>query len=121
MARRETDKNRKQIYFQAPLWELRAVTKHGDMSETVNNMVDRYRILMALTPVDLTDEEKMLLSAIFCGSELRGKNLRMHLTNMPLSLEDAGLDKDPAYAALLKKVEEATVIERLAMIESVGL
>ena len=45
----------------------------------------------------------------------------MHLANMPWSLEDAGLDKDPAYKGLLEKVEKANLLERMAMIEAVGL
>lgn len=117
----EKRNNRKHVYFSHPLWGLYESTPKGEFSSRLNDIVERYLILIKMVDVDLTDNEKMLLSAVFSGSELNGQNFKMHLSNMTWSLEDAGLDSDPDYKGLLEKVEKASLFERAAMIEAVGL
>lgn len=114
--------SRKQIWLNPPLERLAEQCtgkgRDGTFSRRLGDTVERYDVLMKLTPVpELTDEEKMILGAVVCGSVIS------HLTikYMDESVLESGAGNPESLQLLSDKVKSWSMAERMAVIESLGI
>lgn len=114
---------RKQIWMNPPLERLneqcgKAKGRDGQFSRRLGDIVERYDVLIKLTPVpELTDEEKMILGVVICGGVLS------HLTvkYMDESVIESGAGNADTLKQLSDKVRSWSMAERIAVIESLGI
>jgi hypothetical protein len=114
---------RKTIWMNPPLERLaeecgKANGREGKFSARLGDIVERFDILMKLTPIPvLSDTEKMILGEAFCGSTLSGVTIKY----MPESIIDTTKGTEAERIALRDKVATWSSAERIAAIESLGV
>ncbi|MDT2262329.1 hypothetical protein P7H06_26525 [Paenibacillus larvae] len=114
---------RKQIWMNPPLEKLaekcgKANGREGKFSARLGDVVERFDILMKLTPVpELSDIEKMILGEVVCGSVLSTVAVKY----MPESIMDAATGTAEERMTLRDKVITWSAAERIAAIESLGV
>lgn len=114
---------RKQIWMNPPLERLseqcgKAKGRDGQFSRRLGDVVERYEILIKLTQAPaMTDEEKMILGEVVCGSELSTLTVKY----MHESVLDCASGTENERQTLATKIKSWSAAERIAAIESLGL
>ena len=109
----------KQIYMNESLTGLEADVKErgGSFSARLDEIVERYQILLTLEEVpDFSDEEVYILSECVCGSYINCRKVR----GLHLDVLDAATGTREERDALSRKVAEMGAGARLALIERLG-
>jgi hypothetical protein len=119
---KEAIMSRKQIWMNPPLERLAEQAtgkgRDGTFSRRLGDIVERYDALMKLTPVpELTDEEKMIIGAVVCGSVISPLTIKY----MDESVIESGAGSSEFLQQLSGKVKTWSVAERIAVIESLGI
>lgn len=92
--------------------------RSGKFSRCLGDIVERYDVIMKLTPVpDLTDDEKMIIGEVFCGSVISP----LTINRIDESIMYCATGTEAERQALAKKVASWSVAERMAVIESLGI
>lgn len=114
---------RKQIWINPPLERLieqcgHAKGRDGKFSRRLGDVVERYETIIKLTPVpELTDDEKMILGEVICGSIISP----LTINRMDESVMYCATGTEVERQALSEKVSNWSVAERMAVIESLGI
>ena len=95
--------------------EVKAVG--GNFSARLDEIVERYRILLSLEEVpDFSEEEVYILSECVCGSYINCRKVRgLHLDAL-----DVASGTEESRRAVSEKIEKMTAGQRLALIEKMG-
>ena len=106
------------IYPSPPIEKLKERAGNRGFSRRLAQVVERYDLVIANTPpIPLTQEEEMIFGTALSGSMLEPLAIK-YLHTMIEDFE-GGLPED--RKALAKKIEAASIAERIATIEYVGL
>ena len=109
----------KQVYMNPALAGLESKMKErgGSFSARLDEIVERYQILLTLEEVpDFSDEEVYILSECVCGSYINCRKVR----GLHLDVLDAATGTREERDALSRKVAEMGAGARLALIERLG-
>jgi len=114
--------SRKQIWMNPPLERLAEQSqgkgRDGTFSRRLGDIVERYEVLMKLTPVqELSDIEKMIIGEVICGSVISPTTIR----HMPESIMDCATGTKEDRVTLSKAIKTLSMAERIAIIESLGV
>ncbi|EGO63521.1 hypothetical protein [Acetonema longum] len=91
--------------------------RSGGFSQRLGDVVERYEIMLKLTPAPaLTEEETMIMSEVVCGSMVSDLSIKY----MQDSILDAATGTAEERKALSEKAAGWSPTERLALIESMG-
>jgi hypothetical protein len=96
----------------------KAKGRDGQFSRRLGDIVERYEVLIKLTPLpELTAEERMILGTVICGSTIS------HLTvkYMDESVLESGASTKENQQQLAEKIRTWSIAERLAVIDSLGV
>lgn len=99
----------------------------GGFSAKLGDIVGRYELIMAMTPaIELTNEEKMILSEVICGSALSsgeeyGTPAMTALKYMHDSVLDCATGTESERKELSDKIAKLSPTERMAIVEALGL
>lgn len=113
---------RKQIWMNPPLERLanecgKAKGRDGKFSARLGDIVERYEIIMKLTPApELSDVEKMILGEVIYGSALTPTTVKY----MNEAVMDAATGSENDRKNLSAKIQIWSAAERVAAIESIG-
>lgn len=114
---------KKTIWINPPLERLitqcgNAKGRDGKFSRRLGEVVERYETIMKLTPVpEMTDDEKMILGEVVSGSVVSP----LTINRMDESIMYCATGTEAERQALAKKVAGWSVVERMAVIESLGI
>lgn len=110
---------KKTIYMNEPLEKLAEKTRaasarNGGFSSRLGEIVDRYDMIMELTPMpELTDTDTQIIAEAVCGSRIDIRKVRgLHLDVLDCELGTADDRKD-----LSARIEAMGPAERLKIIE----
>ena len=109
----------KQVYMNDALTELEADVKEhgGSFSARLDQIVERYQILLDLEEVpDFSDEEMDILNEITWGNKIDRRKVR----GLHLDVLDAATGTWEEREELSRKVAEMGAGARLALIEKMG-
>lgn len=89
----------------------------GNFSARLDEIVERYQILLTLEEVpDFTEDEMEVLSEMVCGSYINCRKIRgLHLDAL-----DVASGTPEIRQAVSSKIEKMTAGQRLALIEQLG-
>lgn len=110
---------KKSIYLTGALIPIYNSCKDGNCNRSfsgrVADITDRYTALIELTDIpEITDEEKMILGECVLGTFLD----KLKIKHLPEYIIDTKLN---GSVELAKKVKQMTHLQRVALIESLGI
>lgn len=107
---------KKTIYMNYPLIKLNEQTTNGGFSRRLGEIVERYNIIMRLTPEppDFTPAEMNVLGEVLAGAKIS----TALIYSLGLDVLDSVLETPEIREALAKKIDAMTAAEKVKMIET---
>ena len=108
---------KKTIYMNDPLYKLNEQTPDGGFSRRLGEIVERYDIIMKLTPElpKFSQEEMHILGEVLAGAG--AKISAGFIYSLGLDVLDSVLETPEIRKALAKKIDAMTAAEKVKMIE----
>lgn len=106
---------KKTIYMNDPLYRLNEQTPDGGFSRRLGEIVERYDIIMKLTPEppEFSREEMHILGKVLAGAKISAG----FIYSLGLDVLDSVLETPEIREALAKKIDAMTAAEKVKMIE----
>lgn len=106
---------KKTIYMNDPLYRLNEQTDGGGFSRRLGGIVERYDIIMKLTPEPpkFSQEEMHILGEVLAGAKISAG----FVYSMGFEVQDSVLETPEIREALAKKIDGMTAAEKVKMIE----
>ena len=107
---------KKTIYMNAPLYRLNEQTPDGSFSRRLGEIVERYDIIMKLTPEppEFTREEMHILGEVLAGAKISAGFIH----SLGLDVLDSVLETPEIRENLFEKIDAMTAAEKVKMIET---
>lgn len=109
---------KKTIYMNDPLIRLNEQTPGGGFSRRLGEIVERYNIIMKLTPdpPEFSREEIHVLGEVLSGAKISAG----FIYSLGLDVLDSVLETPEIREALAKKIDSMTAAEKVKMIETLA-
>ena len=106
---------KKTIYMNDPLIKLNEQTANGGFSRRLGEIVERYDIVMKLTPEPpkFSREEMHILGEVLAGAKISAG----FIYSLGLDVLDSVLETPEIREALAKKIDAMTAAEKVKIIE----
>ena len=106
---------KKTIYMNDPLYKLNEQTQDGSFSRRLGEIVERYDIIMRLTPEppEFTPAEMHVLGEVLAGAKIS----TALIYSLGFEVQDSVLETQEIREALAKKINAMTAAEKVKMIE----
>ena len=106
---------RKTIYMNDPLIKLNEQTTNGGVSRRLGEIVERYDIIMRLTPEppEFSSEEMHVLGEVLSGAKISTGLIY----SLGFEVQDSVLETPEIRESLAKKIDSMTAAEKIKMIE----
>ena len=106
---------KKTIYMNDPLIKLNEQTTTGGFSRRLGEIVERYDIIMRLTPEPpgFSPEEMHVLGEVLAGAKISTGLIY----SLGFEVQDSVLETPEVREALAKKIDSMTAAEKVKMIE----
>lgn len=106
---------KKTIYMNDPLIRLNEQTPDGSFSRRLGEVVERYDIIMKLTPEppEFSREEMHILGEVLAGAKISAGFIH----SLGFEILDSVLETPETREALAKKIDAMTAAEKVKMIE----
>lgn len=106
---------KKTIYMNDPLYRLNEQTPGGSFSRRLGEVVERYDIIMRLTPEppEFSREEMHVLGEVLAGAKISAG----FIYSLGFEIQDSVLETPEIREALAKKIDGMTAAEKIKMIE----
>lgn len=107
---------KKTIYMNDPLYRLNEQTDGGGFSRRLGEIVERYDIIMKLTPEppEFSQEEIHILGEVLSGAKISAGFIH----SLGLDVLDSVLETPEVREALANKIDAMTAAEKVKMIET---
>ena len=107
---------KKTIYMNDPLCRLNEQTPDGGFSRRLGEIVERYDIIMKLTPEPpkFPREEMHILGEALAGAKISAG----FVYSLGFEIQDSVLETPELREALAKKIDAMTASEKIKMIET---
>ena len=107
---------KKTIYMNDPLIKLNEQTTNGGFSRRLGEIVERYDIIMRLTPEppEFSPEEMHVLGEVLAGAKISTGLIY----SLGFEIQDSVLETPEIREALAKKIDGMTAAEKIKMIET---
>lgn len=106
---------KKTVYMNDPLIRLSEQTPGGGFSRRLGEIVERYDIIMRLTPEppEFTPAEMHVLGEVIAGSKISAG----FIYSLGFEIQDSVLETPEIREALAKKIDAMTAAEKVKMVE----
>lgn len=106
---------KKTIYMNDPLYRLNEQTDGGGFSRRLGEIVERYDIIMKLTPEPpkFSPAEMHILGEVLAGEKISAG----FIYSLGFEVQDSVLETPEVREALAKKIDAMTAAEKVKMIE----
>lgn len=110
---------KKTVYMNDPLIRLSEQTPGGSFSRRLGEVVERYDIIMKLTPEppEFSHEEMHILGEVLTGAKISAGFIH----SLGLEVQDSVLETPETREALAKKIDAMTAAEKVKMIETINI
>lgn len=107
---------KKTIYMNDPLYKLNEQTPGGGFSRRLGEIVERYDIIMKLTPEppEFSREEMHVLGEVLAGAKISTGLIY----SLGFEVLDSVLETPEIRESLAKKIDAMTAAEKIKMIET---
>ncbi len=107
---------KKTIYMNDPLYKLNEQTPDGGFSRRLGEIVERYDIIMRLTPTPKFSQEEMhILGEVLAGAKISVGFIH----SLGFEIQDSVLETPEIREALAKKIDAMTAAEKVKMVETI--
>lgn len=109
---------KKTIYMNDPLYRLNEQTSDGGFSRRLGEIVERYDIIMKLTPEPpaFSQAEMHILGEVLTGAKISTGFIH----SLGFEIQDSVLETPEIREALAKKIDAMTAAEKVKMIDSLS-
>lgn len=106
---------KKTIYMNDPLYKLNEQTPDGGFSRRLGEIVERYDIIMKLTPEPpkFSQEEMHILGEVLAGAKISAGFIH----SLGLEIQDSVLETPEIREALARKINDMSATQKVKMIE----
>ena len=106
---------KKTIYMNGPLYKLNEQTPDGGFSRRLGEIVERYDIIMKLTPEPpkFTQAEMHILGEVLASAKISAG----FIYSLGFEIQDSVLETPEIREALAKKIDAMTAAEKVKMSE----
>ena len=107
---------KKTIYMNDPLYRLNEQTPDGSFSRRLGEVVERYDIIMKLTPEppEFSKEEMHILNDVLAGAKISTGFIH----SLGFEIQDSVVETPEIRENLAKKINRMTTAEKIKMIET---